>query len=155
MIISRTPFRISFFGGGTDHLDYFKKRPGTVLSTTINKYCYISISKSPLFSNHNYQISWSKIEKINSIEDIQHPTIRNSIKFLKFNEGLSVFHKGDLPARSGMGSSSAFTVAFLNGIKYLQKRKEDKHNLALEAQYVESTLNNLCNSCNICNILRI
>ena len=142
MIISRTPFRISFFGGGTDHLDYFSQYPGMVLSTSINKYCYISISKSPLFSNYKYQVSWSEIEKVNSLDEIKHPTIKNSLKFLNFKEGLSIFHRGDLPARSGMGSSSSFTVALLNGLKYLQGNKSNnKHELAIQAQYIESTLN--------------
>ncbi|MDC0456641.1 kinase [Alphaproteobacteria bacterium] len=142
MIISRTPFRISFFGGGTDHLDYFKNSTGKVLSSTINKYCYISISKSPLFVTNKYQISWSEIEKVNNIKDIKHPTVRNSLKFLQFKEGLSIFHRGDLPARSGMGSSSSFTVALLNGLNFLQgKFKSDKHELALQAQYIESSLN--------------
>src|SRR3989338_9378803 len=110
MIITRTPFRISFFGGGTDYPVWFKENEGAVLATTINKYCYISIRHLPPFFNHTSRIVWSKIEQVNNVLEIEHPSVRATLKFLNMEKGVSLHHDADLPARSCFGSSSSFTV---------------------------------------------
>ena len=116
MIISRTPYRISFFGGGTDYPSWYLEHGGQVLSTTIDKYCYLTCRYLPPFFEHKYNIRWSKTERPNNVNDIEHPSIRACLKHLKIDEGLSITHDGDLPARSGMGSSSSFAVGLLNAL---------------------------------------
>src|SRR5689334_12314693 len=110
MIISKTPYRISFFGGGTDYPKWFKQEGGAVLSTSIDKYCYISCRHLPPFFDNRFRIVWSHIEKVNSIAEILHPAVREGLRFLDFGdtEGLEIQHQGDLPARTGIGSSSSF-----------------------------------------------
>src|SRR3989338_3874904 len=104
MVISRTPFRISFFGGGTDYPVWYKENGGAVLATTINKFCYISCRYLPPFFEHKSRIIWSKIEYIRNIDEIQHPSVRECLKFMKIKNGVEIHHDGDLPARTGMGS---------------------------------------------------
>ena len=135
MIISRTPFRISFFGGGTDFPEWYLKNGGKVVSTSINKYCYISCRLLPPFFNHKYRFSYSKIENLNKFEDSSHPVIKAVLKneWKKNNNGLEIHHIGDLPARSGLGSSSSFTVGLLNAITNLKNRNLTKRKLATTA----------------------
>ena len=111
MIISRTPYRISFFGGGTDYPAWYLKNDGEVLSSTIDKYCYLSCRYLPPFFEHKIRIMWSQNELCQNITEIIHPSVRETLKYLAMKtEGLEVYHQGDLPARSGIGSSSSFTV---------------------------------------------
>jgi D-glycero-alpha-D-manno-heptose-7-phosphate kinase len=112
MIMTRTPFRISFFGGGTDYPSWYLNHGGNVLATSINKYCYISCRYLPPFFEHRIRVVYSRIENCRDFEEIQHPAVRETIRFLEIDRGLEVHHDGDLPARSGMGSSSCFTVGF-------------------------------------------
>ncbi|MBF0227705.1 MAG: kinase [Desulfobacterales bacterium] len=140
MIITRTPFRISFFGGGTDYPVYYKEHGGSVLSTTINKYCYITCRYLPPFFEHKYLIRYSKNEVIQSIEEIQHPSVRECLKFVGIEKGIEMVHTADVPAMSGIGSSSSFTVGFLNAIYALQGKMVTKRKLALDAIYVEQEL---------------
>ncbi len=137
MVISRTPFRISFFGGGTDYPAWYKNHGGSVLATTINKYCYINVRYLPPFFGDKYRIAYSKIESCKAIDEISHPSVREVIKFLKIEKGLEIHHDGDLPARSGLGSSSAFTVGLLNALYALQGKMPNKHQLATESIYLE------------------
>lgn len=140
MIISRTPFRISFFGGGTDYPAWFRENGGSVLSTTINKYCHISCRYLPPFFTNKHRIVWSHIEVVSSLEEIKHPSVRECMRFLGVNEGLEVHHDGDLPARAGLGSSSSFTVGMLHALYGLQGRMPDKRQLARDAIHVEQNL---------------
>lgn len=140
MIISSTPFRISFFGGGTDYPAWFRENGGSVLSTTINKYCHISCRHLPPFFTFKYRIVWSKIETVSSVAEIQHPSVRECLNFLNANEGLEIHHDGDLPSRAGLGSSSSFTVGMLHALYGLQGRMPDKQRLALDAMHVEQNL---------------
>lgn len=137
MIISRTPFRISFFGGGTDYPVWYRENEGAVLATTINKYCYISVRYLPPFFEYNNRIVWSKIEQVTEIDEIEHPAVRATLKFLKIQRGISLHHDADLPARSGLGSSSTFTVGVLNALHGLQGRLTSKQQLANEAIHIE------------------
>jgi len=115
MIISKTPFRVSFFGGGTDFPEWFLENDGEVVSMSIDKYCYISARKLPPFFEHRHRIVYSKIENVLSVDEIQHPVVREVLK--KFNfEGIEIHHDADLPARSGLGSSSAFTVGLIKAL---------------------------------------
>lgn len=140
MIITRTPFRISFFGGGTDYPAYYRENGGAVLSTTINKYCYISCRKLPPFFDHKSRIVWSLIEMIKNIDEIQHPAVREVLKFLKVDHGVSIHHEGDLPARSGLGSSSSFTVGLLSALMALQGKMTAKLELAKIAVHLEQNV---------------
>lgn len=140
MIISQTPFRISFFGGGTDYPAYYKENKGLVLAATIDKYCYITCRYLPKFFNHNSRLVYSKTELVNGIEEIQHPSIRECLRFLKVTEGVEIHHDADLPARSGLGSSSAFTVGLLQALYALKGRMPSKMTLARNAIRVEQEL---------------
>jgi D-glycero-alpha-D-manno-heptose-7-phosphate kinase len=140
MIISRTPFRISLFGGGSDYPEWYQKNGGAVLSATINHYCHISVRYLPPFFEHKHRIVWSQIENVQSIDQIQHPIIRECLKHLDVRDGVEIHHDGDLPARSGLGASSAFTVGLLNAVHTLQGASPSKLDLALEAIYVEHEL---------------
>jgi D-glycero-alpha-D-manno-heptose-7-phosphate kinase len=140
MIISRTPFRISFFGGGTDYPAWYLKYGGEVLATSINKYCYISCRYLPPFFEHRIRIVYSKIENCKTFADIQHPSVRETVRFLEIHRGLEVHHDGDLPARSGMGSSSAFTVGLLHGLYALKGVMPSKRQLALESIHIEQNM---------------
>ena len=137
MIISRTPFRISFFGGGTDYPDWYRENPGAVLSTSIDKYCYISCRLLPPFFNYKYRIIYSLREEANKISEIRHPSVREVVKFLQEKRGLHIHHDGDLPARTGLGSSSTFTVGLLNALYALAGKIVSKKQLSLEAIHIE------------------
>lgn len=140
MIISRTPFRISFFGGGTDYPAWYRKHGGSVLGATIDKYCYITCRYLPPFFEHRYCIIYSKMEYCQALDEIQHPAVREVIRFLQLDRGLEIHHDGDLPARSGMGSSSAFTVGLLHALYALTGRMVSKQRLALESVHLEQDL---------------
>lgn len=137
MIFSKTPFRISFFGGGTDYPAWYQENSGAVLSTTIDKYCYISIRYLPPFFEHKHRIVYSKIEAVKYVKDIQHPVVKTLLEFFKISKGVEIHHDGDLPARSGLGSSSAFTVGMLNSLYALKGKIISKASLAKEAILVE------------------
>ena len=140
MIISRTPHRISFFGGGTDYPDYYLKHGGKVLGAAINKYCYLSVRRLPPFFEHKYRIVYSKMENVSTIDEIVHPAVRETLKYLNVNSGVSVHHDGDIPARSGMGSSSSFTVGILNTMYALEGKRVSKEELTKNAIYIEQEL---------------
>ncbi len=140
MIISRTPFRMSFFGGGTDYNGWFNENQGAVLATTIDKYCYISCRYLPPFFEYKSRIIYSKTEHVNNIDDIDHPSVREVMRFLKINEGIEIHHDGDLPARTGLGSSSSFTVGLLNSLYALKGQMITKERLAKEAIHVEQEM---------------
>jgi D-glycero-alpha-D-manno-heptose-7-phosphate kinase len=140
MIICRTPFRISFFGGGTDYPAWYQKHGGAVLATTINKYCYITCRFLPPFFEHKYRVVYSKIENAHTIDEITHPAVREVLRYLEFERGVEIHHDGDLPARSGMGSSSAFTVGLLNALYALKGNITSKHQLATESIMVEQEI---------------
>ena len=139
MIISRTPYRISFFGGGTDYPAWYLKEGGAVLSTTIDKYCYISARKLPPFFGERHRIVWSHIETVSSFNEILHPAVRAGLRFLGFNnaEGLEIHHQGDLPARSGIGSSSTFAVGMIRALTTLRGENLTKREVALKALELE------------------
>ena len=137
MIISRTPFRISFFGGGTDYPVWYEEHGGAVLSTTIDKYCYLTCRYLPPFFNHKHRVVYSKIDTVNRIKDIRHPAVRAILELMKIKTGIEIHHDGDLPARTGLGSSSAFTVGLLNSLYALKGVMPTKHRLAKEAIHVE------------------
>lgn len=137
MIITRTPFRVSLFGGGTDYPVWFREHGGTVLATTINKYCYITCRYLPPFFTHTSRIVWSKIELVREREEIQHPAVREALSFLGIRDGVELHHEGDLPARTGLGSSSAFTVGVLNALYGLKGIMAGREQLAREAMEIE------------------
>jgi D-glycero-alpha-D-manno-heptose-7-phosphate kinase len=137
MIISRTPFRISFFGGGTDYPAWYNEHGGVVLSTSIDKYCYITCRYLPPFFKYKYRIRYTKREETCAIAEIQHPSVRECLFFLNIRRGVEIQHNSDLPAMSGLGSSSSFTVGLLNSLYALQGKMVSKRQLALEAIYIE------------------
>ena len=139
MIITQTPFRMSFFGGGTDMEDYFKENKGAVLSTTFDKYCYINVKHLPRFFDYRTEISYSRIERVEKEEEIQHPLVRNAIQMLDMHE-IRLTYEADLPARSGLGTSSSFAVGMLNAFYALKGKYADKKKLADEAIYLERIL---------------
>ena len=140
MIITRTPFRISMFGGGTDYPGWYREHGGAVLSTTIDKYCYINARSLPPFFEHQFRVVYSQIESTNKIEDIEHPSVRATLNFLKLQRGVEIHHDGDLPARSGMGSSSSFTVGLLNALHALKGHMATKEQLANESITIEQDI---------------
>ena len=140
MIITRTPFRISFFGGGTDYPVYYKEHGGAVLNVTINKYCYITCRYLPPFFDHTFRIRYSMKEETKEIKDIKHPSVRECLRFVGIERGIEMVHTGDIPAMSGIGSSSAFTVGFLNALYSLQGKMVTKRELAFRAIHVEQNL---------------
>lgn len=137
MIITRTPFRISFFGGGTDYQPWFSQHGGLVVGTTFQRFCYISCRLLPPFFEYKTRILYSRTETVNRNNQIQHPAIRGCLQFLGIEDGLEIHHDGDLPARSGLGSSSAFTVGFLLALHVQQHRMLTKRDLANKAIKVE------------------
>ena len=139
MIITKTPFRMSFFGGGTDMEDFFKENGGAVISTTFDKYCYVNVRHLPRFFDYTSEFSYSKIERVQEIDEIQHPAIRNAMKMLDMHE-IRLTYEADLPARSGLGTSSSFAVGMLNAFYALKGKYADKRKLADEAIYLERVL---------------
>lgn len=141
MLITRTPFRISFFGGGTDYYDFFAEHGGCVLSTTIDKYCYTTIRQLPPFFDYKNQLTYSKIERFDNIEEIQHPLVRAALEYLP-TDRIQIAYDADLPACSGIGSSSAFSVALLQGLHALRREYPDKLVIAKEAVHLERKMCN-------------
>lgn len=139
MIITKTPFRMSFFGGGTDMEDYFRENGGAVLSTTFDKYCYVNVRHLPRFFDYATELSYSKTERVTDTNDIQHPAIREAMKMLNMQE-IRLTYEADLPARSGLGTSSSFAVGMLNAFYALKGKYADKKKLADEAIYLERVL---------------
>ena len=140
MIISRTPFRISLFGGGTDYPAWYLKHGGQVLASSINKYCYITCRYLPPFFEHRIRVVYSKIENCQNYDEIKHPAVRETLRFLQLERGLEIHHDGDLPARSGMGSSSSFTVGLLHALYALINVMPSKHQLAMESIHIEQNM---------------
>lgn len=140
MIITKTPFRISFFGGGTDYPAWFEEHGGAVLSTAIDKFCYISCRYLPPFFKHKYRIAYSKVETVNQIDEIGHPAVRAALKYMDCTQGLEIHHDGDLPARSGLGSSSSFTVGMLNALYAMKGECRSAERLAEEAIHIEQNM---------------
>ena len=141
MIITKTPFRMSFFGGGTDMEDFFREHGGAVLSTTFDKYVYVNVRHLPRFFDYATELSYSKIERVTDVEDINHPAIRNAMKMLDMHE-IRLTYEADLPARSGLGTSSSFAVGMLNAFYALKGKYADKKKLSDDAIYLERVLCN-------------
>lgn len=139
MIITRTPFRMSFFGGGTDMESFFRENGGAVLSTTFDKYCYVTVRHLPRFFDYTSEFSYSRIEHVSKIDDINHPAIRNAMRMLDMHE-IRLVYDADLPARSGLGTSSSFAVGMLNAFYALKGKYADKKKLADDAIYLEREL---------------
>lgn len=140
MIISRTPVRISFLGGGTDYREYFERKGGAVLGSTIDKYVYVSVNKLSDFFEYKIRVGYSKSELTNNVDKIIHPSVRETLKFKKINGNLDIHIFADLPARTGLGSSSSFTVGLLNALYALEGKKVLKKKLAEEAIYIEQKM---------------
>lgn len=140
MIITSTPLRISFFGGGTDYPLWYREHGGAVLSTTIDKCSYVTCRRLPPFFEFHSRISYSKVENVARNQDIQHPSVRECLRYLEFDEGVEIHHVADLPARTGLGSSSAFTVGLLLALYALRNQMRDKQTLANEAIHLEQDL---------------
>ncbi len=141
MIITKTPFRMSFFGGGTDMPDYFKNKKGAVISTTFDKYCYVTARHLPPFFDYTTELVYSKIERISKLDDMVHPLVRNTMKYLDMHE-LRINYESDLPARSGLGTSSSFAVGMLNAFYSLKGKFASKERLAKDAIYIEREMCN-------------
>lgn len=139
MIITKTPFRMSFFGGGTDMPEFFIENGGAVLSTTFDKYCYVNVRHLPRFFDYTTELSYSKTERVTNINEIKHPAIRNAMKYLDMYE-IRLTYEADLPARSGLGTSSSFAVGMLNAFYALKGKYADKKKLSDEAIYLEREL---------------
>lgn len=139
MVITQTPFRMSFFGGGTDYEGFYKENGGSVLSTTFDKYCFVTVQHLPRFFDYSNQVTYGIIERTKYVDEIQHPAVRNAMKYLDMHE-LRVAYEADLPARSGLGSSSSFAVGMLNAFYCLKGKYADKRKLADDAIYVERVL---------------
>lgn len=139
MIITKTPFRMSFFGGGTDMESFFREYGGAVLSTTFDKYCYVNVRHLPPFFSYTTELSYAKMERVNSVEEIEHPAIRNAMKMLDMHH-IRLTYEADLPARSGLGTSSSFAVGMLNAFYALKGKYASKQKLADEAIYLERVL---------------
>ena len=139
MIITQTPFRMSFFGGGTDFPGFYQEHGGAVLSTTFDKYCYVNVRHLPRFFDYTTELSYAKTERVTKVEDIEHPAIREAMQFLDMHE-IRLTYEADLPARSGLGTSSSFAVGMLNAFYALKGKYADKRKLADDAIYLERVL---------------
>lgn len=139
MVITQTPFRMSFFGGGTDFEGFYKEHGGSVISTTFDKYCFVTVSHLPRFFEYTNQITYSRIERVNDVSEIEHPSAREAMKYLDIRE-IRMTYEADLPARSGLGTSSSFAVGMLNAFYALKGKHVDKTKLAKDAIYVERVL---------------
>jgi D-glycero-alpha-D-manno-heptose-7-phosphate kinase len=140
MLISRTPFRISFFGGGTDYPIWYEEHGGCVINATINKYCFITARYLPPFFKYKHRIRYYEHEETQTLDEIKHPSVRECAKYLKINKGIEIVHNADLPAQSGLGSSSTFTVGMLNALHTLQNYMPTKRELALDAIHIEQNI---------------
>lgn len=141
MIITQTPFRMSFFGGGTDFPGFYKEHGGAVISTTFDKYCYVNVRHLPRFFDYTTELSYAKTERVSRVEDIEHPAIREAMKQLDMHE-IRLTYEADLPARSGLGTSSSFAVGMLNAFYALKGKYADKRKLADDAIFLERVLCN-------------
>lgn len=139
MVITQTPFRMSFFGGGTDFEEFYREHGGAVISATFDKYCYVNVRHLPRFFDYQTELSYSRIEKVNSTDEIMHPAIREAMKYVDMHE-LRLTYEADLPARSGLGTSSSFAVGMLNAFYALKGKYADKKKLADDAIYLERVL---------------
>jgi D-glycero-alpha-D-manno-heptose-7-phosphate kinase len=137
MIISRTPYRVSFFGGGTDYPAWYAEHGGAVLASTIDKYCYLTCRRLPPFFKHSLRVVYSQVECCQTVEEITHPAVREALRFTGIAGGVEIHHDGDLPARSGMGSSSSFTVGLLNALHTLNSEPVNPERLASESIFLE------------------
>lgn len=142
MIITRTPYRISFFGGGSDYPAWYRKYGGRVISTSINKYIYITCRSLPKFFDHKYRIVWSKIENVKNLNKIEHKAVKNLIQLMNIKDGLEIHYDGDLPARSGIGSSSSFVVGLMKALNEFKDKKVSPINLAKQAINFEQKILN-------------
>ena len=140
MIISKTPYRISFFGGGTDYPSWFKENEGKILSTTIDKYVYLSLKNLGPYFSYKHRIIWSKVENVNDAKLIQHNVVREMLEYFKIKDGVEIHYQGDLPARSGMGSSSSFVVGLMNAFLIKKKLQLSKKNLAKKSIFFEHNI---------------
>lgn len=140
MIISRTPFRISFFGGGTDYPEWYLEHGGQVLAAAIDKYCYLTARYLPPFFEHKTRIIYSQMENVSRVEEIKHPAVRAILQYLRVDRGVEIHHDADLPARSGIGSSSSFAVGLLHALHALQGRMMSKYELAMQAIHIEQVM---------------
>lgn len=140
MIISRTPFRISFFGGGTDYPVWYRENTGAVLATTIDKFCYITCRILPPFFEFKHRIVYSLTELVRNIDEIRHPAVREVLRYMKINDGLEIHHDGDLPARTGLGSSSSFSVGLLHALHTMNGEELSRMQLAREAIHLEQDI---------------
>jgi len=140
MVITRTPLRVSFFGGGTDYPAYFKRNGGVVLSTSIDKFVYVTVTRLGTLFDHKFRVAYSKTELVKTATEIQHPSVKACLSHLSMKDGLEISVTTDLPARTGLGSSSSFTVGLLNGLHSLQGRLVEKSALAAEAIHVEQNV---------------
>jgi D-glycero-alpha-D-manno-heptose-7-phosphate kinase len=140
MVICRTPFRISFFGGGTDYPAWYQKHGGAVVATTIDKYSYLTCRYVPPFFGNIFRVIYSKIENCKTIDEIAHPAVRAVLRYLSINRGVEIHHEGDLPARTGMGTSSAFTVGLLHALYALKGHMPSKQQLAQESIHIEQEI---------------
>lgn len=140
MIITRTPYRVSFFGGGTDYPAWSREHGGAVLATAIDKFCYITCRRLPPFFEHKHRIVYSVIESVSSNEEIQHPAVRATLQWANVTEGLEIHHDGDLPARSGLGSSSSFTVGLVHAVHALRGEMTNTTQLAKAAIHIEQDI---------------
>jgi D-glycero-alpha-D-manno-heptose-7-phosphate kinase len=140
MVITRTPLRVSFFGGGTDYPSYFERNGGVVLSTSIDKFIYVTVTRLGTLFDHKFRVAYSKTELVKTAAEIQHPSVKACLSHLGMKDGLEISVTTDLPARTGLGSSSSFTVGLLNGLHSLQGRLVEKSALAAEAIHVEQNI---------------
>ena len=140
MIIIRTPFRISFFGGGTDYPAWYREHGGSVISTTINKYSFLVLRKLPKIFDYNYRVRYYEKQETQEIDDISIPVIREAIKYMNYQQGVDITHHVDLPNRTGIGSSSSFSVSLLHGLSVLKNENITKRQLALEAIHLEQEI---------------
>ncbi|MBR4496297.1 MAG: hypothetical protein IKP12_04115 [Acholeplasmatales bacterium] len=136
MIITKTPFRMSFFGGGTDLPEFFNEFGGSVISSTFDKYCYVTVRHLPPFFDYTTELVYSKIERLNKVDEMVHPMVKNTMKYLNMHE-LRINYESDLPARSGLGTSSSFCVGLLNSFYALKQKKPTKFQLAKDSIYIE------------------
>jgi D-glycero-alpha-D-manno-heptose-7-phosphate kinase len=140
MIITRTPFRISLFGGGTDYPAWYREHGGAVFGLAIDKYCYITVRRLPPFFEHKSRIVYSQVELVRDIAEIKHPAVRGILAERGIKDGLEIHHDADLPARSGLGSSSSFTVGLLNALYAHDDQMSAKQDLAREAIHIEQNV---------------
>ena len=140
MIISRTPFRISFFGGGSDYPIWYKENKGMVINASIDKYCFVNLRELPPFFDYKYRLRYFKREEVSSLDEVEHPSIRECLRFLEINKSIDLVHHSDLPAQSGLGSSSTFTVGLLHAAYALINKMPSKYQLALEAIEIEQNI---------------